>query len=167
MNWELENQVWSRVLHKSILDPSNTLSPSAAQTLLEESSLLVSMPICAPSVLVKDLDENVLEKWGFQKMRRMNPGQMAGKGMEGVYKQGAQGGNIQLQQLCAVVVDSGYSFTHVMPVYQGKTLNHAVKRSGHITTLTGHEHALQTSTHSSPTFHIARTHPLPCLLPRN
>jgi len=35
---------------------------------------------------------------------------------------------VVLHCFCAVVVDSGFSFTHVMPVYQGKVIKATAKR---------------------------------------
>lgn len=147
MNWELENQVLSRALHRSVLDPTSSLSASSAATLVEESRLLVTLPVCAPAPLAKDLDENVLEKWGFRAYRRTNGAPLAHRGMleemyppTGAANAAAQntqtnaatpaaGGREALHKLCALVVDTGYSFTHVMPVYHGRTIKSAVKRS--------------------------------------
>lgn len=162
MNWDLENQVLSRAFHRSVLDPAGSLSAGAASTLLEECSLLVTVPLLAPPLLAKDLDENMMEKWGVARYRRTNPAPLAhravvaetypspaaaaaavpGSASAAAAAVGASpaaaapvpapvvGSKESLHRLCAVVIDSGYSFTHVMPVYKGRTINSACKRSG-------------------------------------
>lgn len=144
-----------------MLDPAGSLSASAASTLLEECSMLVTLPLLAPPLLAKDLDENMLEKWGVARYRRVNSAALAhravvnemysslsagasaapGASSAAAAAAGASplaaapaplpvaGSKESLHRLCAVVVDSGYSFTHIMPVYQGRTIKAACKRS--------------------------------------
>lgn len=153
VNWELEHQVFARAFHRSVLDPYQALTPSAAQTLVEDSSLLITLPPCCPPALAKDLDEAMLEKWAVKRYRRLAGAALAHRGaLEEQYPTttaappahtsslqspvvapasatGATAGKEALHRLCSLVVDSGYSFTHVMPVYQGSIIKSAVKRS--------------------------------------
>jgi actin-related protein 6 len=142
VNWELEHQVCTRAFHRSVLDPYNSLTPSAAASLLADSSLLLTLPPCCPPALAKDVDEAMMEKWGFKKYRRMPGAAMAHRAVmdeqyaantaaaQSTPAAAAAGASKEaLNRLCAVVVDSGYSFTHIMPVYQGSVIKSAVKRS--------------------------------------
>jgi actin-related protein 6 len=147
VNWELENQVLGRAFAKNVLDPYGVLPASmTSESLLKECSLLATLPVCAPAPIAKDLDENVFEKWGLKKYTRTNPGPLAHRavwteGMEAAAAAAAAGAGAgaaaapvpdktrtELHRLCGVVVDSGYSFTHILPVYEGKTIVSAVKR---------------------------------------
>lgn len=151
VNWELENQILARAFHRSVLDPTGSLSASAAASLLSECSLLATVPLLAPPTLVQDLDENLLEKWGLKSLRRITSAPLAHRAMMAeMYPSAAAaaasssaagasatpaapapvaaGNKESLHRLCSVVVDSGYSFTHVMPLYQGKVIKRASKR---------------------------------------
>ncbi len=154
VNWDLENQILSRAFHRSVLDPLSTLSSSASSSssanLLAECSLLATVPLLAPPTLLKDLDENLMEKWGVKCYRRITPPALAQRQIvQEMYPSAAAaaasaaagapsapaipalstpGSREALHRLCALVVDSGYSFTHVCPVYQGKVIKSASKR---------------------------------------
>ena len=161
VNWELENQILGRALHRSVLDPHNTLTSTLAlgsnANLVELCSVLVTLPLLAPAKLAQDLDENFLEKWGAKRYRRINPGPLAQRGvMDEIYPSAAAAANATpasaaaaaapsaasataaaaaaskepLHRLISLVVDSGYSFTHILPVYRGKVLTSASRRLG-------------------------------------
>lgn len=163
VNWELESQILSRALHRSVLDPHNTLSSAlslgSTANLVEECSVLVTLPVLAPSRFAADLDENVLEKWAAKRYRRIQCAPLAHRGvMDEVYPPtaaaaafpgasaaaaaapsasaaasaaGAAAGASSkepLHRLVALVVDSGYSFTHILPVYRGSIITTAARR---------------------------------------
>lgn len=111
---------------------------------MSESRLLLTFPPCAPGQLAADADENVMEKWGFKQYRRIASAALAHRAMLDEQYPAATASSSaaasvaaaapapsqseSLHRLCALVVDSGFSFTHVMPVYQGRMMQDAVKR---------------------------------------
>jgi len=155
VNWEVENEVMQRCFHRSTLDPTGQTITSAAAVpaLLHECNLLLTMPIATPSRIVKDVDENIVEKWGFNGFRRITTAAMARKGIEAeamiktansatTSSASATSASSSIPSVagtavspspppsspCALVIDSGFSFSHVTPVYDGRPIKSATKR---------------------------------------
>ena len=70
------------------------------------------------------MDEVVFEKFGFRAFYRSSPQALADRGFK--IEQAQQGKNFG--NPCSLVVDSGFSFTHAVPLFQGNPLNYAIKR---------------------------------------
>jgi len=65
----------------------------------------------------------VFEKYGFASYHRTTSPSLALRGY-----QGEKTTHPRFGRACAVVVDCGYSFTHVVPLYDGTPMNYALKR---------------------------------------
>eukprot|EP00466_Bigelowiella_natans_P012801 jgi/Bigna1/46738/estExt_Genewise1.C_60276 len=113
-NWDIQCEIWDRV-YKHVLK----INPS-------ESDLLVSEPVCNLRSLSRSMDEIVFEKYQFQNYARLPAPSMAL-----YYANSAlanKGGAGMLSETYSVVVDVGYSFSHVVPFMEEAPINHAIKR---------------------------------------
>ncbi|VDP40804.1 unnamed protein product [Soboliphyme baturini] len=64
------------------------------------------------------MDEMVFEEYGFQSALRINPSSLS------MYKYMKE----NPQSLMCVVIDSGYSFTHVVPYFRGRQIKNGILR---------------------------------------
>ncbi|KAF9176945.1 Actin- protein 6 [Haplosporangium sp. Z 767] len=115
-SWDVEKQVWDRLFTGKILpcDPSTT-------------TLLISEPILNLSNIATTYDQLVFEEYGFQSYTRMSAPQMVMyNDIPKLYGQKISSGKKRVD--CAVVVDSGYSFTHIVPFWKGKPILVGIRR---------------------------------------
>ncbi|KAF9105019.1 Actin- protein 6 [Mortierella sp. GBA35] len=115
-SWDVEKQVWDRLFNGKIVpcDPSAT-------------TLLISEPILNLPNISTTYDQLVFEEYGFQSYTRMSAPQMAMYNeIPRLYGQKMASGKKRID--CAVVVDSGYSFTHIIPFWKGKPILVGIRR---------------------------------------
>lgn len=86
-----------------------------------EHSLVATAPLFAPSVLQETMDQVVFEEFGFQSYARVPSADMCVLSYE-------QHSQTFAASSCHLVVDSGFSFTHIVPVIDGRAFLPAVKR---------------------------------------
>ena len=111
-NWQAEIEVWAHLFHNSKCSP-------------QETALVVTEPLLNLFSIQSDMNEIVYEYFGFKEyVRRPAAWFSANKCMN--YKQ------YDLENLSAcVIVDSGFSFTHIAPFVDGKCQRKAVSPPGH------------------------------------
>ncbi|KAF9924112.1 Actin- protein 6 [Linnemannia zychae] len=115
-NWDVEKQVWDRLFNGKIVpcDPAST-------------TLLISEPILNLPNIATTYDQLVFEEYGFQSYIRMSAPQMAMYNeIPRLFGQRLTSGKKRID--CAVVVDSGYSFTHIIPFWKGKPILVGIRR---------------------------------------
>ncbi|KAF9128586.1 Actin- protein 6 [Mortierella sp. 14UC] len=115
-SWDVEKQVWDRLFTGKIVpcDPSTT-------------TLLISEPILNLPNIATTYDQLVFEEYGFNSYTRMSAPQMAMYNeIPRLYGQKMTSGKKRID--CAVVVDSGYSFTHIIPFWKGKPILVGIRR---------------------------------------
>jgi len=100
VNWDIQRQIWDYVLK----------TKHGIKTFGEYNLVLTE-----PYMNFKSIQENLLEiffeEYGFKSITIATPGSFAAFKHTKITKPGA---------LAALVVDSGYSFTHIVPFVQGK-----------------------------------------------
>ncbi|KAG0230681.1 Actin- protein 6 [Actinomortierella wolfii] len=114
--WDVERQVWDRLFTGKIIecDPSST-------------NLILSEPIFNLPNIATTYDQMVFEEYGFQAYTRMSAPQMSlYNDIPALFNQKLAQGKKRVD--CAVVVDSGYSFTHVVPMWKGKPILVGIRR---------------------------------------
>jgi len=109
VNWDLEFQIWSKIFGKKGID-----------TQTKDAVLLVTEPLFNPNPIRKTMDEVVFEKFGFEGYVRLPPPALAVRGYQVEHPSFAP--------VCALVVDSGYSFTHIVPVIEYSPVYPAIRR---------------------------------------
>ncbi|KAF9943143.1 Actin- protein 6 [Mortierella alpina] len=115
-DWDVEKQIWDRLFTGKIVPcvPSST-------------TLLISEPVLNLPNIAATYDQLVFEEYGFQGYTRMSAPQMA------MYNEiprlyGQRMGSGKKRVDCAVIVDSGYSFTHIVPFWKGKPILVGIRR---------------------------------------
>ena len=114
VDWGFEQEVWNRVFSKHVLN----VTP-------KDSTLLVTEPMFNPSQVRQRMDEIVFEHFGFQNYYRTSCPSLA---LAGYQQQSQQLDEASFGANAALVLDSGYSFTHACPVFGDVPLNYAIRR---------------------------------------
>ncbi|KAG0298877.1 Actin- protein 6 [Dissophora globulifera] len=115
-SWDVEKQVWDRLFTGKVMpcDPSAT-------------TLLISEPILNLPNIATTYDQLVFEEYGFQSYTRMSAPQMAMYNeIPRLHRQRLTSGKKRVD--CALIVDSGYSFTHIVPFWKGKPILVGIRR---------------------------------------
>ena len=87
---------------------------------IDKFDLIFTEPYFNFTSIKEGLSEILFEEYGFKRIFRTNPADLS------CYKNKAQHPDEQ----CCLVVDTGYSFTHIVPFIRGKRVKNAVKRIG-------------------------------------
>ncbi|BGP51325.1 Actin-related protein 6 [Rhodotorula kratochvilovae] len=114
-NWEVEKTVWDRVFgHKG----------RGLQITPQETNLLVTEPIFNLPNVQEHYDQMVFEDYEFASYLRCPAPALIPYGAD------ARGepSNVAPPPECVLVVDAGFSFTHVVPVLRGAVISHATRR---------------------------------------
>lgn len=111
--WDLEHTIWARLFGRNVYDVT-----------CKEATIFVSEPLMNPQTMRKSMDEMVFEKFGFQAYGRTLAAPMA---LIGAKQTGTTIGT-GTNKSAAVVVDSGFSFTHAVPVFKNRALEDCSKR---------------------------------------
>ena len=111
-DWEIETQVWDHLFSEKHLD----IEPY-------ENSLMVTEPLVNPNSLKQQMNEVVFETYGFQSYYRATTPRLAAKyySIEHEFSDFAN-------SFSHLVVDSGYSWTTVTPVFDEFNIAASVKR---------------------------------------
>ncbi|KAF9352307.1 Actin- protein 6 [Mortierella sp. NVP85] len=115
-SWDVEKQVWDRLFTGKALpcEPSST-------------TLIISEPIFNLPNIATTYDQLVFEEYGFQSYTRLPAPQMAMYNeIPRLFGQTMTSGKKRVD--CAVIVDSGYSFTHIVPCWKGKPILVGIRR---------------------------------------
>jgi len=109
VNWDHQKTVWDYMFGKNCFRMGNSLS---------DFDLIFTDPYFNFNSIKEGLSELLFEEYGFKSIFRTNPADLS------CYKNKTQHPSEQ----CCLVVDSGYSFTHIIPYVNGKKVKEAVKR---------------------------------------
>lgn len=112
MNWDVMQEVWDRALGPDVvgLDAAG----------IRERALLVTEPQFNHEPLQDTMDQLVFELYGFKEYHCTSAALMS----DVAHRHTAAGAGA----LASIVVDSGYSFTHAVPIFDATKVNYAVKR---------------------------------------
>jgi len=106
VNWNVELDIWDRLFGKDLLD-----------VCFDETRLLLTDPSCIVPAIKNIADEVIFETYQFASLNMI-----AAPTLIAMNEQHLNGRD------CTIVVDSGYSFTHIVPYYKGYLVEKAVKR---------------------------------------
>lgn len=99
INWDIQRQIWD-YLFKTKFALKN----------LSDINLVLTVPYFNFKSIQENLIEIFLEEYGFKSLLLINPACLAALKHKEEHP----------ESLCVLVVDSGYSFTHIVPFVQGK-----------------------------------------------
>lgn len=112
IHWNLQAQIWSLESYWKRQYGFNFEGGNL--------DLILTEPPFNPDSLRSSQNEFIFEQFGFRSLLCCNPSFLA--------LQAFSSAKSPQPVHCCVVVDCGYSFTHVIPYYDGIKVNHAVKR---------------------------------------
>ncbi|CAH1798890.1 unnamed protein product [Owenia fusiformis] len=108
VNWDVQRQVWDYMFSKDVM-----------KVRFDETNLLITEPQFNFAAIQEGLDELFFEEYGFKSLLRTTGSHLS------QHKYTKDNND---SPLCCLVVDSGYSFSHIVPYYNGKRIMKAVKR---------------------------------------
>uniref|UniRef100_A0A914W9Q4 Actin-related protein 6 n=1 Tax=Plectus sambesii TaxID=2011161 RepID=A0A914W9Q4_9BILA len=107
VNWDVEHQVWDHTFGKECLNIT-----------CKDTCIVLTEPHCN-FLSVKDATDEVLfEDYGFASALRTNASALSAFGYL----------DANPDERCCLIVDSGYSFTHIAPYCDGRVIKEAVLR---------------------------------------
>ena len=107
VNWDTQRQVWDYVLGPDVMSLQS-----------DTHSLVISEPLYNFHSIQDTMNEIFFEEYKFSSLLRLP----ASSYSSFLYQQAHP------SSLCCLVVDTGYSFTHIVPYYRGKIVEKGVKR---------------------------------------
>ena len=109
VNWDHQKTVWDYIFGSNCFNMDSQLS---------KFDLIFTEPYFNFNSIREGLSELLFEEYGFKRIFRTHPADLS------CYKN-----KITFpEEKCCLVVDAGYSFTHVVPFINGKRVKEAVKR---------------------------------------
>ncbi len=107
LNWEHQKTVWDYVFGKSCLN----VEP-------QSKDLIFTEPYFNFASIQEGLNEVLFEEYRFRRVLRTNPADLV------CYKNKVE----HPEEECCLVVDAGFSFTHIVPFVRGRRVTEAVIR---------------------------------------
>ena len=107
VNWDIEKKVWDHVMGRDMIN----INPRT-------TSLLLTEPCCNFPSIQESLNEIAFEEYQFKSFFRCPAAVLSAV----KYRQDHP------QSVCCCVVDVGFSFTHIVPVYNGCIISSSVRR---------------------------------------
>ncbi|XP_014782503.1 actin-related protein 6 [Octopus bimaculoides] len=108
VNWEIEKQVWDYLFSKDVLKVN-----------FSETTLVVTEPHFNFLSIQEAMNEIFFEDYQFQAIYRTNASRLSDYRLRREQS---------TNNLCSLIIDSGYSFSHLVPYMKGKKITNAVKR---------------------------------------
>ncbi|GFS66812.1 actin-related protein 6 [Trichonephila inaurata madagascariensis] len=106
VNWDIEKQVWDHVFSSDHFNVD-----------FKETCIIVTEPYFNFVAMQESMVEILFEDYKFHSIYRVNAGTLS------AYKSQRTS-----SELCCLVVDSGFSFTHIIPYIKGKKLKNSTRR---------------------------------------
>ncbi|KAM5497269.1 Actin-related protein 6 [Microsporum canis] len=127
VNWEAQREIWEH----TFFDEKTARRPEVQCSDFLGTTVILTEAPNALSSLQKNMDEMIMEEWGFGGyVRYLAPCLNAWNEVCSLFgdppSQDAIPSNLPAE--CMLVVDSGYSHTTVTPVYHGRPLQRAIRR---------------------------------------
>ncbi|KAL4233379.1 Actin-related protein 6 [Mactra antiquata] len=108
VNWEVEKQVWDYMFGKEKMKVD-----------FNETSIILTEPYFNFMSIQEGINEILFEEYGFKSALRTNASSLS------QYKLSCDNPGAKL---CSVVLDTGYSFSHIIPYCRGKKLKDSIVR---------------------------------------
>ena len=112
--WDLQVEIWSQLLHKEGID-------------LTDAYVCLTLPPLCPFALVERALRVMFGHYGVAALSVSTPAQAALAHDDDRISAGALATSV-VEPGCGLVLDTGFSFSHAVPVVQGTVLNYAVRR---------------------------------------
>lgn len=107
VNWDVQRKVWDHLFGKEMFKVD-----------FAESSIVITEPYFNFSSIQESMNEILFEEYQFQSALRINAGSLSAHHYFLSHP----------SEICSLVVDSGFSFTHIAPYCRGKIMKEGVIR---------------------------------------
>ncbi|XP_054712753.1 actin-related protein 6-like [Uloborus diversus] len=107
VNWDIEKTVWDHIFSSDMYNVD-----------FKETCLIVTEPYFNFTSLQEMLTEILFEDYKFHSALRINPATLSAYKAQKTFP----------SEMCCLVVDSGFSFTHFIPYIKGKKLRNSTRR---------------------------------------
>ena len=108
INWEVQRQLWDYIFSKDCFSVD-----------CSETNLILTEPQFNFTSVKECMDEILLEEYRFNALHRTTAAQLS------AYKCLQEN---KEKRICCLVVDTGFSFTHIVPIYDGRIVKKGTKR---------------------------------------
>ncbi|XP_012723104.2 actin-related protein 6 [Fundulus heteroclitus] len=107
VNWDVQRKVWDHLFGKEMF-----------KVQFADTSIVITEPYFNFTSIQESMNEILFEEYQFQSALRINTGSL---GAHHYF-------HTKPSELCCLVVDSGFSFTHVVPYCRSKKLKEGIRR---------------------------------------
>uniref|UniRef100_A0A3Q2QWJ1 Actin-related protein 6 n=1 Tax=Fundulus heteroclitus TaxID=8078 RepID=A0A3Q2QWJ1_FUNHE len=107
VNWDVQRKVWDHLFGKEMF-----------KVQFADTSIVITEPYFNFTSIQESMNEILFEEYQFQSALRINTGSL---GAHHYF-------HMKPSELCCLVVDSGFSFTHVVPYCRSKKLKEGIRR---------------------------------------
>ncbi|XP_043981832.1 actin-related protein 6 [Gambusia affinis] len=107
VNWDVQRKVWDHLFGKEMFKVE-----------FPDTSIIITEPYFNFSSIQESMNEILFEEYQFQSALRINAGSL---GAHHYF-------TTKPSELCCLLVDSGFSFTHIVPYCRSKKLKEGIRR---------------------------------------
>nr|XP_033490349.1 actin-related protein 6 [Epinephelus lanceolatus] len=107
VNWDVQRKVWDHLFGKEMFKVE-----------FADTSVIITEPYFNFSSIQESMNEILFEEYQFQSALRINAGSLSAHHYF----------HTKPSELCCLVVDSGFSFTHIAPYCRSKKMNEGIRR---------------------------------------
>ncbi|XP_077425247.1 actin-related protein 6 isoform X2 [Vanacampus margaritifer] len=107
VNWDVQRKVWDHLFGKEMFKVD-----------FADCSVVISEPYFNFTSIQESMNEILFEEYRFQSALRINAGSLSARRYF----------RAEPYQLCCLLVDSGFSFTHIAPYCRGSRMKDAIRR---------------------------------------
>ncbi|KAM9753377.1 actin-related protein 6 [Menidia menidia] len=107
VNWDVQRKVWDHLFGKEMFKVE-----------FADTSIVITEPYFNFTSIQESMNEILFEEYQFQSALRINAGALAAHHYF----------HSKPSELCCLVVDSGFSFTHIVPYCRSKKLKEGIRR---------------------------------------
>uniref|UniRef100_A0A7M4FQW9 Actin related protein 6 n=1 Tax=Crocodylus porosus TaxID=8502 RepID=A0A7M4FQW9_CROPO len=111
VNWDVQRQVWDYLFGKEMY-----------QVDFVDTNIIITEPYFNFGSIQESMNEILFEEYQFQAVLRVNAGALSA---HRYFRDNPS-------ELCCIIVDSGYSFTHIVPYCRSKKKKEAIIRQLHV-----------------------------------
>ncbi|XP_039663755.1 actin-related protein 6 [Perca fluviatilis] len=107
VNWDVQRKVWDHLFGKEMFKVD-----------FADTSVVITEPYFNFSSIQESMNEILFEEYQFQSVLRINAGSLSAHHYF----------HTKPSELCCLVVDSGFSFTHIAPYCRSKKMKEGIRR---------------------------------------
>lgn len=107
VNWEVQRTIWDYIFGREVFNVNSS-----------DVCLVITQPLFSFTSIQEGINEMFFEEYQFDSLLQINAMTLSSHHFQ----------KDNENELCCLLVDSGYSFTHVAPYCKGKKLRNAIRR---------------------------------------